>query len=139
MLEMLQRFDPPGIFATSLAERLELLLRDQNRFNPAMVALLSRLDLLAKRDFVQFRRICDVYSEGLVEMVREIKALNPKPSSVFDTVVAQLVMFEVLVCRGEDGSWVVEFYVETLPRASLLTTTPRWSAKKPAARMRRRF
>ena len=117
MLEMLQRFDPPGIFATSLAERLELLLRDQNRFNPAMVALLSRLDLLAKRDFVQFRRICDVYSEGLVEMVREIKALNPKPSSVFDAVVAQLVTPDVLVCRGEDGSWVVAFYVETLPRA----------------------
>ena len=115
-LEMLQRFDPPGIFATTLAECLELQLRDRNRFDPAMAALLSRLDLLAKHDFAQLRRICGVDSEDLAEMVREIKALNPKPSSTFDTVVAQPITPDVLARPSEDGGWIIELNPETLPR-----------------------
>src|SRR5205807_8140605 len=46
VLAKLQRFDPPGIFARDLRECLKLQLEDRNRYDPAMAALLSRLDLL---------------------------------------------------------------------------------------------
>ena len=43
----LQRFDPPGIFARSLAECLALQLKERNRFDPAMQRLVENLPLLA--------------------------------------------------------------------------------------------
>ena len=39
MLELLQRFDPPGVFARNLAECLALQLEDRDRLDPAMRAL----------------------------------------------------------------------------------------------------
>ena len=52
MLKRLQEFDPPGVFARSLAECLALQLADRGRLDPPMQRLLERLDLLAegKRD-----------------------------------------------------------------------------------------
>ncbi len=42
VLKTLQGFDPVGIFARDLSECLELQLRELNRFDPAMAALLRR-------------------------------------------------------------------------------------------------
>ena len=54
VLAILQGFDPPGICARNLAECLTLQLKERDRFDPAMAALIGRLDLLAKRDFAAF-------------------------------------------------------------------------------------
>ena len=50
MLARLQTFDPPGVCARNLTECLAIQLREQNRLDPAMEALLAHLDLLARRD-----------------------------------------------------------------------------------------
>src|SRR6266576_273769 len=50
VLAVLQKFDPPGICARNLAECLAIQLRELNRYDPAMQALVEHLDLLAKRD-----------------------------------------------------------------------------------------
>ena len=50
VLEVLQKFDPPGVCARSLSECLAIQLRELNRYDPAMQALVEHLDLLAKRD-----------------------------------------------------------------------------------------
>ena len=115
-LERVKRFDPPGIFATNLSECLALQLHDKNRLDPAMEALLENLDLLAKRDFNALRRACGVDTEDIADMIREIKALNPKPASTFDHVVAQPVTPDVLVRREKSLGWVVELNTDTLPR-----------------------
>lgn len=115
-LARMQRFDPPGIFARSLAECLKLQLIDRNRFDPAMEALLANLDLLAKREFVALRKLCGVTQEDLVEMIDEIKALNPKPAQLFDYAVAQPVLPDVTVRRSVEHGWLVELNTENLPR-----------------------
>ncbi len=115
-LERVKRFDPPGIFASDLAECLALQLHDKNRLDPAMVALLDNLNLLAKRDFSALRRACGVDTEDIADMIREIKALNPKPASAFDHVVAQPVTPDVLVHRRKPHGWVVELNNDSLPR-----------------------
>ncbi len=115
-LVRVKRFDPPGIFASNLAECLALQLHDRNRFDPAMEALLANLDLLAKRDFNALRRACGVDTEDIADMIREIKALNPKPASAFDHVVAQPVTPDVMVRRQKSLGWVVELNNDTLPR-----------------------
>ncbi len=47
---MLQKFDPPGVCARNLSECLAIQLRELDRYDPAMQALVEHLDLLAKRD-----------------------------------------------------------------------------------------
>ena len=115
-LQLIKRFDPPGIFAADLAECLALQLHERNRLDPAIQALLDNLDLLARRDFTTLRKLCGVNSEDLLEMVNEVKALNPKPASLFDHSVAQAVTPDVLVRRGNDGEWIIELNSDTLPR-----------------------
>ena len=116
VLERLQHFDPPGIFARDLAECLALQLRELNRLDPAMQALLENLDLLARRDVDALRRICRVDAEDLADMVREIRALDPKPGLAYDTAVAQSVTPEVLMRPDGAGGWIVELNNDTLPR-----------------------
>ncbi len=58
-------------------------LRECNRYDPAMAKLLAHLELLAAHDFTRLRRVCEVDQEDLMEMVAEIRALNPKPGLQF--------------------------------------------------------
>jgi RNA polymerase sigma-54 factor len=116
VLDRVQRLDPPGIFARNLAECLALQLRDRDRYDPAMQALVENLDLLAKREFKQLRRLCGVDGEDIAEMVNEIKALNPKPAMAFDHTVAQAVTPDVMVRPDGHGGWLVEVNSDTLPR-----------------------
>ncbi len=115
-LARLQQFDPPGIFARNLAECLALQLRDRNRFDPAMAALLDNLDLLARRDVAALVKVCGVDAEDIADMIAEIRSLDPKPALAFDDVVAQPVTPDVLVRPAPNSGWIVELNSESLPR-----------------------
>jgi RNA polymerase sigma-54 factor len=115
-LARVQQFDPAGVFARDLAECLALQLRDRNRLDPAMQALLAHLDLLAKRDFAQLRKLCGVSGEDLTDMIAEIKALNPKPATAFDALETQPVTPDVVMRPRQGGGWIVELNSDTLPR-----------------------
>lgn len=115
VLEVIQTFDPPGIGARSLAECLTIQLKERNRFDPAMAALLSHLELLARREFGALKRVCAVDDEDLGEMVAEIRRLNPKPGLAFGSGVIQPIVPDVFV-RGSADSWLVELNSDTLPK-----------------------
>jgi RNA polymerase sigma-54 factor len=114
-LARMQRFEPTGIFARDLRECLALQLTERDRLDPAMATLLDNLDLLARRDKAQLKRLCGVDDEDLSDMVAEIKALNPKPAAAFDYRVAEPVVPDILV-RRRAGGWFIELNSETLPR-----------------------
>jgi RNA polymerase sigma-54 factor len=116
VLGVLQGFDPPGICARNLAECLMLQLVENNRFDPAMAALIGRLDLLAKRDFAALKKICGVGDEDLVDMIAEIRRLNPKPGLAFGSAMVQPIVPDVFVRSGPDGGWIVELNSDTLPK-----------------------
>jgi RNA polymerase sigma-54 factor len=115
-LAIVQGFDPAGIGARDLAECLAIQLRERNRFDPAMAALIGHLDLVARRDRAALRQICGVDEEDLVEMLAELKSLNPKPGSAFGATLVQAVIPDVLVRPGPDGGWQVELNSGTLPK-----------------------
>jgi RNA polymerase sigma-54 factor len=115
-LAVCRTFDPPGLFARDLAECLSLQLQTRDRLDPAMQALVTRLDLLAKRDFQALKRICGVDEEDLVDMLAEIRALDPRPGLAFAHSGADAIVPDVVVRQGGDGSWAVELNAETLPR-----------------------
>lgn len=115
VLAVIQGFDPPGIGARSLAECLALQLKERNRYDPAMAALLAHLELLARRDFATLRRVCGVDEEDLAEMVAEVRRLNPKPGLAFGSGIIQPIVPDVFV-RGTSENWLVELNSDTLPR-----------------------
>lgn len=116
VLTKLQTFDPPGIFARSLAECLALQLKDQNRYDPLMAELLAHLDLLASRNIAALKKAIGVDMDELADMIREIKRLNPKPGLKFGSVQVQPVVPDVIVRAASDGGWHVELNSDTLPR-----------------------
>jgi RNA polymerase sigma-54 factor len=116
VLEILQGFDPPGVCARNLTECLAVQLRERDRFDPAMQALVGHLDLLAKRDLAALRRICGVNDEDLTDMIGEIRQLNPKPGLAFGTTLVQPIVPDVFVRPGPDGGWLVELNSDTLPK-----------------------
>lgn len=116
VLAIVQAFDPPGVCARNLTECLSIQLREQDRFDPAMQALVGRLDLLAKRDLASLRRICGVNDDDLTEMIAEIRRLNPKPGLAFGSTTVQPVVPDVYVRQGPDGTYIVELNSDTLPK-----------------------
>jgi RNA polymerase sigma-54 factor len=116
VLAQLQEFDPPGVFARNLPECLALQLRDRNRLDPAMQALLDNLPLVATRNRAALMRICGVDAEDLSEMIAEIKSLDPRPGLAFDPPLAQTVVPDILMRATQDGGWLIELNAETLPR-----------------------
>jgi RNA polymerase sigma-54 factor len=116
VLATLQTFDPPGVFARSLSECLTLQLKEQNRYDPQIAALLDNLHLLAAHNLVALKKIVGVDMSELTDMIEEIKRLNPKPGLKFGSVQVQPVVPDVLVRPAADGSWIVELNSETLPR-----------------------
>ncbi|OQW61069.1 MAG: RNA polymerase factor sigma-54 [Proteobacteria bacterium SG_bin9] len=116
VLATLQTFDPPGVCARNLAECLAIQLREKDRYDPAMQALVEHLDLLARRDIAALRKICGVDDEDIADMISEIRHLDPKPGLKFNSVKAQTVVPDVYVRPGPDGGWLVELNSDTLPR-----------------------
>ena len=116
VLGVIQGFEPVGVAARSVAECLALQLRDRDRHDPAMAALLDNLDLLARRDLTALQRACGVDAEDLREMIAEIRALTPRPGAAFGTAPVQAVTPDVMVREDPLGGWRVELNTDTLPR-----------------------
>ncbi|OJF98601.1 RNA polymerase factor sigma-54 [Rhizobium sp. 58] len=116
VLHQLQQLDPPGVFARSLSECLAIQLRVRDRLDPAMEALVNNLELLARRDFASLKRICGVDEEDLIDMLAEIRKLDPKPGTAFETSPSEAIVPDIVVRTAPDGTWMVELNPETLPR-----------------------
>jgi RNA polymerase sigma-54 factor len=116
VLHLIQRFEPSGVGARTLAECLALQLRERNRFDPAIAAMLDRLDLVARRDFVNLRKICGVGDDDLQDMMSEIRQLEPKPGRAFGAAPLQLKIPDVLVRPSAEGGWHIELNPDTLPK-----------------------
>ncbi len=116
VLRIVQGFDPSGIGGRDLAECMAIQLRERNRLDPCMEALLSRLDLLAKRDLTALKKLCNVDDEDLAEMIAEIRALDPKPGRAFGGAPTEVLIPDVFVRPAPDGSWLIDLNPQTLPR-----------------------
>jgi RNA polymerase sigma-54 factor len=115
-LRIIQTFEPAGVGARDLAECLAIQLRERDRFDPAMAALVGNLELVARREHSALKRVCGVDDEDLAAMLAELRALNPKPGNAYGAVMVQPVIPDVMVRPGPDGAWLVELNSGTLPR-----------------------
>ena len=116
VLSVMQRFEPAGVLARDLAECLSLQLQDLNRYDPQIAKLLHNLPLLANHNLTALKRAVDVDTDELVEMIAEIKQLNPKPGLKLGSIEIQPILPDVLVRPSQGGAWSIELNNETLPR-----------------------
>ena len=114
-LALVQSLDPAGVAARSLEECIALQARAVDRYDPAMARLIANLDLLAKGRMVDLRRICGVDEEDLADMVRELRAYDPKPGCRFVTKEPEAITPDVFVRRTRTG-WLVELNNAALPK-----------------------
>lgn len=115
-LALVQSLDPPGIAARNLEECIALQAKAADRYDPAMARLIANLDLLARGQLKDLKRICGVDDEDLADMITELRAYDPKPGCRFagkeETGSAEP---DVLITKSR-GGWVVELNSATLPR-----------------------
>ncbi len=116
VLAVLHGFEPVGVCARDVRECLMLQLKDLNRYDPAMGALLDNLPLLARRDMAALKKACEVDDEDLREMVAELRGLTPRPGAAFGGEPAQAVAPDVFVRESGGGLWHVELNTDTLPK-----------------------
>jgi RNA polymerase sigma-54 factor len=116
VLGVVQSFDPSGIAARSLSECLALQAKEADRYDPAMARLIDNLDYLAKGNLGALKRICGVDDEDLQDMIRELRAYDPKPGCRFSHGSRiEAVTPDVFLARRA-GGWAIELNSATLPR-----------------------
>ncbi len=119
LLSSMKKFSPSGVFARNLKECLSLQLQEKGLLDKPMEILLDNLNLLANHDMNALASKCDVNTLYLLDMIGDIKSLNPKPASNFDHIVVQTAIPDVLMKKlpkNLGGGWRVELNTETLPR-----------------------
>jgi len=115
VLAVIQTFDPTGVGARDLAECLMLQAKEADRYDPCMARLIANLDLLARGEIARLRRMCGVDEEDMADMIRELRAYDPKPGCRHGGEPAPAVTPDLFVRRAPSG-WVVELNNATLPR-----------------------
>jgi RNA polymerase sigma-54 factor len=116
VLGIVQTLDPAGIAARNLAECLALQAKDADRYDPAMARLIANLDYLAKGNLAALKRICGVDDEDMADMIRELRAYDPKPGCKFlHGEKVDAVVPDVFVARRGHG-WAIELNSASLPK-----------------------
>jgi RNA polymerase sigma-54 factor len=116
VLKTIQNCDPLGVFARDVRECLAIQLRDKDRLDPLMARLLDNLDLLAVHDMAGLARAVGADREDLIDMLAELRELDPKPGRAFETGMIEAVVPDVFVREGAAGGWVIELNADILPR-----------------------
>lgn len=116
VLNVMKTFEPSGIFAEDLTECLAIQLKDQNRYDPQIAALLQNLPLLAEKKFKELKKICQAEDDDLLSMISDIKSLNPKPAADYTHDLTSYVIPDVFVRRDKSGNYRVELNLMSLPR-----------------------
>jgi RNA polymerase sigma-54 factor len=115
VLAQLQTLDPIGLFARNVKECLALQLRDRDRLDPMMQRLLDHLELIAGHDLVALAKAVGADRDDLLDMLAELRMLDPKPGRAFERGPVESVVADVFVREGPDG-WLLELNSDILPR-----------------------
>jgi len=116
VLEKVQAVEPVGLFARDVRECLALQLRERDRLDPMMARLLDNLHLIAEHDMSGLTRAIGCDREDLLDMLAELKELDPKPGRAFERGPVEAVVPDVFVREAPLGGWAIELNAEVLPR-----------------------
>ena len=121
-LAKVQRLDPVGIGARSLAECIVLQLRQLETSTPGVELAIQmandHLPRIASKEYGEIRRALRTSEEDFEEALALVKGCNPKPGLAVSPAPAEYVIPDVFV-RKIDGRWQVEISASGIPRLSV--------------------
>ena len=126
-LTELQKLDPVGIGAHSLAECLCLQIQRQMQFDTersdklqlALNLAQNHLNRIAQKDWSKLRQIFKQSEANIMEAVAHIRTLQHNPGEHFDTNVEQWISPDVFIKLNAKGKWVVHSNQAIKPRLTL--------------------
>ena len=126
-LTELQKLDPAGIGAHSLAECLCLQIQRQIQFDTehsdklqlALNLAQNHLSKIAQKDWSKLRQIFKQSEANIMEAVAHIRTLQHNPGEHFDTNVEQWISPDVFIKLNAKGKWVVHSNQAIKPRLTL--------------------
>ena len=126
-LTELQKLDPAGIGAHSLAECLCLQIQRQMQFDTehsdklqlALNLAQNHLSKIAQKDWSKLRQIFKQSEANIMEAVAHIRTLQHNPGEHFDTNVEQWISPDVFIKLNTKGKWVVHSNQAIKPRLTL--------------------
>ncbi len=121
-LAKVQRLDPVGVGARSLAECIILQLNQLEPSTPGVELAIrmasEHLNLIASREYGEIRRALRTSEEDFDDALALVKGCNPKPGLAVSPAAAEYVVPDVFV-RKVDGRWQVEISASGIPKLSV--------------------
>jgi RNA polymerase sigma-54 factor len=108
------RVEPTGIFARNLAECLRLQAADAGELDPLMIAVLDRLELLAKGDLDRIAREAGTEVDEVRTRLARLRGYDPKPGASFEPLSAPLREPDLIAQKGPTG-WIISLNRSALP------------------------
>lgn len=110
--------EPTGLFARSLAECLRLQAAEQGDLDPAMAAVLDRLDLVGRGELDRLAREANLDAATVQNRIGTLRGYDPKPGARFQPLAAPVREPDLVAERGPQG-WTLALNRSSLPTLSL--------------------
>ncbi|MGA2655601.1 MAG: RNA polymerase factor sigma-54 [Gammaproteobacteria bacterium] len=124
VIQHIQQFEPAGIAARTLQECLILQIQRLNIESEiqalAIEIIENDLALLADHDYSSLKRSYRLTDALLLEIVKLIKSLNPKPGLEFDSQQTEYLIPDLLVYKTKNA-WEVMLNPDTSPKIRINT------------------
>lgn len=119
ILNILQSFDPPGIFARSIQETFALQLERQGlHASLAMRLVREAFPSLLQGRYTVLKKSLGVTPEQLQAAIQQLARLSTRPAASFQKTFTQPIYPDLRLVR-EDHLWRVESISDALPRVRL--------------------
>lgn len=118
VLARVQRIEPAGLFARSLAECLLLQAEAEGDADPVLRGVIARLDLVAAGDVGRLARQLGAGEAEVMAAIRRLRGMNPKPGTQFDMQAAPVREPDLIARKGMEG-WMVSLNRSSLPEITV--------------------
>ncbi len=121
ILNVMQSFDPIGIFARDLKECFKIQLKDQDSITPMINRIIDSLDYLTTGNMKELLKASGSKIEDVQSVIQKLKTLDPKPGfqSSESAFGAGHIVPDLYLDIDEGGKWSLSLNPDLVPKLSL--------------------
>lgn len=117
---VIKKFDPPGVASKSLKECLLAQIGDSHENEKLNMLISDCLEDLSKSKYSDILNKLKIDKDELSKLLAQIKQLNPKPGTSFETEEIDYADVDLLLIK-KDNEYHVKYIDEGIPRLTLST------------------
>jgi len=115
--QIIKTFDPPGVGSKTIQECLLAQIEEPEQEN-LRVLISDHLEELSRSKYSDIMKKLEISSEELSRLMAELRRLNPRPGSQFETDDIDYADIDLLLIKSGDG-YEVKYIEEGMPRLLL--------------------